>query len=291
MKNPRALVMIGVSVVAALAAVWIAARWVSQETAIRTARIVVATTEVEIGSKLAAPMVRLAEWPVGSVPAGALTAESKVIDRVVLVALQKGEPVLESRLAPEGAKAGLSALVAKGKRAVSVKVNEVVGVAGFLSPGSYVDVMVNTQEEHAKGNEKDTSLSKIVLQRVLVLAVAQETSADTGKPRIVSAVTLELTPEEAENLDLARSVGTLSLALRNQVDQEAVRTAGANKSKLLNVPVKAAPAPVAYVAPPQQPPKRAIRKPAPAPQPVVAQPEPRACTIVLTGTSASRECF
>ena len=128
--------------------------------------------------------------------------------------------MLESRLAPEGAKAGLSAIVAKGKRAITVKVNEVVGVAGFALPGNYVDVMVNTQEEGAKATDKDTSLSKIVLERILVLAVAQETTTDPNKPKVVSAVTLEVTPEQAEKLDLARSVGTLSLVLRNQVDPE-----------------------------------------------------------------------
>ena len=288
MKNTRALVMIGISIIAALAAVFIAARWVSQETAIRTGKVVVANADIDIGSKLTAPMVRLADWPIGSVPAGAASDASKVVDRVILVNLQKGEPVLESKLAPEGAKAGLSAIVGKGKRAISVKVNEVVGVAGFALPGNYVDVMVNTQEEGVKGSNQDTSLSKIVLERILVLAVAQETTTDANKPKVVSAVTLELTPEEAEKLDLARSVGTLSLVLRNQVDLDSVKTVGTTKAKLLGRAPGPAPAPQASASAALPATKPAVVKRASGPQIAMA---PRNCVTVLTGMEASRECF
>jgi pilus assembly protein CpaB len=206
--------------------------------------------------------------------------------------LQQGEPILESKLASEGAKAGLSALVAKGKRAVTVKVNEVVGVAGFALPGNYVDVMVNMEGEGARRADRDASLSKIVLQRILVLAVAQETSTDVNKPKVVSAVTLELTPEEAEKLDLARSVGNLSLVLRNQIDQEAVQTAGATKAKLLgaaNEPA-AAKAPAAGPIAPQAGTARRVVKRAAAP-PQVASASGNRCVTVLTGMEASRECF
>ena len=109
--------------------------------------------------------------------------------------------------------------------------NEVVGVAGFALPGTFVDIMVNTQEEGAK-RDSDHSVSKIVLERILVLAVAQEADRDDTKPKVVNAVTLEVTPEQAEMLDLARSVGTLSLVLRNQGDPDAASTAGATKAKL-----------------------------------------------------------
>ena len=204
---------------------------------------------------------------------------------MILVALKKGEPVLESRLAPEGAKAGLSAIVAKGKRAITVKVNEVVGVAGFALPGNYVDIMVNTQEEGTKTSDKDNSLSKIVLERILVLAVAQETTTDPNKPKVVNAVTFEVTPEEAEKIDLARSVGTLSLVLRNQGDPDAVKTAGATKTKLLGAVAAPAPA-VRRTA--SAPAAKPVRKPAPAP--VVAA-LPRNCVDVITGMKTTRECF
>lgn len=286
MKSVRALVMIGISIVVALAAVWLAARWVSREVAMSTTKVVVAAQDIPIGSALTAQTIRATDWPAASVPAGSVSDPAKVTDRVVIVGLQKDEPILLAKLAPEGAKAGLSAIVGKGKRAVTVKVNEVVGVAGFALPGNYVDVMVNTQEEGTRGADKDNSLSKIVLERVLVLAVAQETSTDVNRPKVVSAVTLELTPEEAEKLDLARSVGTLSLVLRNQIDQEPVRTAGATKAKLLALSAEP-PRAKEVAATPAQPVKAAKRAPAPAPKPAAE----RRCVVVFTGMQSSRECF
>jgi pilus assembly protein CpaB len=114
---------------------------------------------------------------------------------------------------------------------MTVRVNDVIGVAGFALPGNYVDIVVNTQLD---GNGRgDRQISKIVLEHILVLAVAQEASRDETKPRVVNAVTLELTPDQAEKLDLARSVGTLSLVLRNQVDKEGVETKGIMKPQLL----------------------------------------------------------
>jgi pilus assembly protein CpaB len=114
---------------------------------------------------------------------------------------------------------------------MTVRVNDVVGVAGFALPGNYVDVMVNAQQEKER-NEEARLISKTVLERVLVLAVAQEAGRDDTKPKVVSAVTLELSPDDAEKLDLARSVGTLSLVLRNQVDQKTVATGGVTKTEL-----------------------------------------------------------
>jgi pilus assembly protein CpaB len=160
---------------------------------------------------------------------------------VVKTSILRGEPVLEAKLAPVGTKGGLSAVIADGKRAITVKVNEVIGVAGFALPGNYVDVMVSTQED-GQGNDSK-QISKIVLEHMLVLAVAQEASRDDTKPKVVNAVTLEVTPEEAEKLDLARSVGTLSLVLRNQVDKDPVQTAGMRKAELLQLAVTQKPSP------------------------------------------------
>jgi pilus assembly protein CpaB len=126
-------------------------------------------------------------------------------------------------------------VIAQGKRAMTVRVNDVVGVAGFALPGNYVDVMVNAQQEKSKG-EDNQQISKTVLSHVLVLAVAQEAGRDDTKPRVVSAVTLELSLEDSEKLDLARSVGTLSLVLRNQVDKQNVVTQGITKHQLLGEP-------------------------------------------------------
>jgi pilus assembly protein CpaB len=146
----------------------------------------------------------------------------------------RGEPILESKLAPLGATGGLSAVIAKGNRAMTVRVNDVVGVAGFALPGNYVDIVVNTEDESVKADNVNKSISKIVLEHMLVLAVAQEQGRDDTKPKVVNAVTLEVTPEQAEKLDLARSVGSLSLVLRNQIDTSLVVTNGSTKKNLLN---------------------------------------------------------
>jgi len=121
----------------------------------------------------------------------------------------------------------------------------VVGVAGFALPGNYVDIVVNTVDETAKAANGNNSISKIVLEHILVLAVAQEQNRDETKPKVVNAVTLEVTPEQAEKLDLARSVGSLSLVLRNQIDSSLAATGGSTKKDLLNGDTQPAALPVA----------------------------------------------
>ncbi|MDD2933213.1 MAG: Flp pilus assembly protein CpaB [Methylotenera sp.] len=234
MKNPRAFVMIVISVGIGLGAVVLASNWVSKQTKVASDKVVVAASDIDLGTPLTPQMLKVADWPKGSVPAGA-TDDVKTLDtRVVKVSLLRGEPVLESKLAPVGATGGLSAVIAQGNRAITVRVNDVVGVAGFALPGNYVDIVVNTEDESIKAENVNKSISKIVLEHILVLAVAQEQVRDDTKPKVVNAVTLEVTPEQAEKLDLARSVGTLSLVLRNQVDNGVVTTAGSTKKNLLN---------------------------------------------------------
>lgn len=227
MKNPRALVMIGFSVVVGLVAVVMAGRWLSQQGSVATTQVVVASSDINLGTALDPGMLQMVTWPSGSIPKGSFNDRKGLDTRVLQTSVMRGEPILESKLAPLGTKGGLSAVIAAGKRALTVKVNEVVGVAGFARPGNYVDVMVNTEDDNKR------PLSKIVLERILVLAVAQEVSRDETKPKVVNAVTLEVTPEQAEKLDLARSVGTLSLALRNQVDENLAATPGIRKNELL----------------------------------------------------------
>ena len=233
MKNPRALVMIVVSVAIGLGAVVLASRWMSEQASVATTKIVVAANDIDLGTPLTPEMLKLLDWPNGSVPQGAIKDIKTLDSRVVKVSLQRGEPILDSKLAPLGTKGGLSAVIAEGKRAMTVRVNDVIGVAGFALPGNYVDIMVNTEDENVKAEGKNKNISKIVLEHMLVLAVAQEASRDETKPKVVNAVTLEVTPEEAEKLDLARSVGSLSLVLRNQMDTSEVTTEGANKANML----------------------------------------------------------
>ena len=234
MKNPRAILMIVISVGVGLGAVVLASRWLSQQANVASSKVVVAAIDIDLGTPLTPQMLKIADWPKGSLPAGATEDIKKLDTRVVKTSLLRGEPVLESKLAPLGATGGLSAVINPGNRAMTVRVNDVVGVAGFALPGNYVDIVVNTEDETAKAENVNKSISKIVLEHILVLAVAQEQSRDETKPKVVNAVTLEVTPEQAEKLDLARSVGTLSLVLRNQIDTSLVSTNGSTKKNLLN---------------------------------------------------------
>ena len=231
MKNPKAIAMLVLSVVIGLVATVVASGWVAQQGHASSNKVVVAAVDIELGSRLNPQLLKTVDWPSGSVPAGALSDPQVLQDRVVKTSVLRGEPVLEAKLAPMGSSGGLSAVIPEGKRAITVRVNDVIGVAGFALPGNYVDIVVNTQVDgESKG---DKQISKIVLEHMLVLAVAQEASRDETKPKVVNAVTLEVTPQQAEKLDLARSVGTLSLVLRNQVDKHGADTIGIMKRQLL----------------------------------------------------------
>jgi pilus assembly protein CpaB len=249
MKGTKAGVMLLLSLLSGVVAVGLAARWLSQQAEPVMQQVVVVTRDVAMGEALTLEMLESVPWNSSVLPRGAFRALDGLEGRVVLSALAQGEPVLASRLAPVGAKAGLSAVIPGGRRAITVKVNEVVGVAGFALPGNHVDVMVNMQDAQRE------PVSKIVLERILVLAVAQEASRDESRPKVVNAVTLEVSPEQAERLDLARSVGTLSLVLRNQVDQAATATTGIRRADLLGdkalVVAPRAAAPQRVTAPPR----------------------------------------
>ncbi|ALK95229.1 pilus assembly protein CpaB [Massilia sp. WF1] len=284
MKNKRALIVMTIAILFGLAAVVFASRWLLNQPGGASGRIAVANADISLGQRLTPEMFRLAEWPAESVPKAAFTDLQKLSGRVLKSNLLMGEPISETKLAPAGTLGGLSALITEGKRAITVRVNDVIGVAGFALPGNYVDIIVSTQKEASPGSDsREQNISKIVLERILVLAVAQEVNRDETKPKVVNAVTLEVTPEQAEKLDLARSVGTLSLALRNQIDPQSASTLGATKLTLLPE-VK-----------PSAPPKPAP-KPAPAARPVpvvvkVAAPVRRDCVSVLNGLRVTQECF
>jgi pilus assembly protein CpaB len=234
MRNTRALTMIGVALLLALGAVVVAAQWIAGQSAGNSNKVAVALLDISMGARITPELVNMVDWPAGAIPAGAMSDVKSLEGRITRGNIQRGEPITESKLAAAGTQGGLSSVVAEGKRAMTVRVNDVVGVAGFALPGNYVDILVNTNSD-ARGDStlREQPISKIVLERILVLAVAQEANRDDTKPKVVNAVTLELTPEQVEKLDLARSVGTLSLVLRNQIDPKAANTAGATKSSLL----------------------------------------------------------
>lgn len=284
MKNQRALIMMAVAVLFGITAVVLAWHWMLGASGATPTRIVVATADVDRGQRLAGDMLRLADIPAKDVPKDAFTDLNKVRDRILKENLAKGQIVSEALLAPPGTVGGLSALIPEGKRAITVRVNDVIGVAGFALPKNYVDVIVHTERDPSAGNAAQGSvhISKIVLERIKVLAVAQEMNGDETKPKVVNAVTLEVTPEQAETLDLARGVGTLSLALRNQIDTTLPDTNGATKRTLLDEKEPLVPPVVAARVVPV---KRVAAVKAPT---VLAR---RDCVSVLNGLKMSQECF
>ena len=229
MRRIRPLVMVLASLGIGLLAMASAAQWLRQRSLQQTEPVLVVVRDLEAGTRLESDMLEVARWPRGATLSPPLRHVDQALGRVVTARLLRGEPLLPARLAPEGEKGGLSAVLQAGQRAVTVKVNEIVGVAGFALPGNHVDVMVHTTDS------QNQPVSRIVLERIQVLAVAQDVAPQENKPRVVNAVTLLVTPEQAERMDLARSVGTLSLVLRNQLDTAAVSTQGARKQDMLSV--------------------------------------------------------
>jgi len=282
MGNSRGLIMLIVALVAAFAAVVLANKWLTAR-AEKVAQVVVAAVDINMGEKLSVEKFKTIDWPAGNVPSNTFSEIKKLDGRVSKVSIQAGEPMLESKLAPEGAAGGLSAVIAEGKRAITVRVNDVVGVAGFARPGNFVDVILNTENEVGNGdNRKVNHISKTVLEHIMVLAVAQEASRDETAPKVVNAVTLEVTPEQAEVIDLARNVGDLSLVLRNQADTASSATLGITKDTLLSIQEEA---PKVVVSQPRVIVKNVVVAPK-----VVSQPK-KQCTKVMTGLTESIECF
>ncbi len=288
MKNMRAVAVLAISVVLGLSVTAIAVNWVAQKGSVSSNKIVVAMTNIELGGKLTPQMLTTVDWPKSSMPDGAFGELKELEGRVVKTSILRGEAILAAKLAPVGTQGGLSAVITDGKRAMTVRVNDVVGVAGFALPGNYVDVMVNAeQDKGAKGNEEKQQISKTVLEHVLVLAVAQEAGRDETTPKVVNAVTLELTLEDAERLDLARNIGTLSLVLRNQVDKLPVATSGVTKRQLFGDAVESPLRPVSAKT------VQIVHRTTAMPKPSAAPRAPRSenCVEVIHNNARALHCF
>lgn len=224
----QTVIYLGLSLLLGILAVIFASRWMNSQVASATTTVVVAASSINPGERVGPANLKTVSWPISAAVAGAVSRVDALDGRVAITSIQPGEPILENRLAPQGSRAGLNALITPGHRAMTVKVNEVVGVAGFALPGNYVDILVTVED----GNRQ--RVSKIVLEKILVLAVAQEHAVkDETKPKVVSAVTLEVSPSQAEQLDLARSIGNLSMVLRNQSDLSPANSKGALVADIL----------------------------------------------------------
>jgi pilus assembly protein CpaB len=299
MRNKRLLFVLASAVAFGLVAAVSVSRYLSDAQAnTRTMnKVVVAKVEIPLGTKIEAEQLSTVEFPSNAMPDGTFESADKIVGRVSVVNVAAREPVTDFKLAPEGSAGGLSAVIPEGYRAMTVKVDDVIGVAGFLQPGTMVDVLTVIEPT---SNSSGNPVSKIVLQNVKVLASGQnlDKPKDQREPETVKAVTLQVTPEQAEKLALASSEGKLRLMLRNQVDQGDEQTKGVDKKSLLTGE-HAAPAPEPGSLKSEQPAqaapvRRAPRMQAPArvsqAAPVAAPappPPPRPQVEMIQGTKKS----
>lgn len=237
MQNRRGLIFLGLAVVMGLIAAWITKEFApgsaqANIAAIKTASVVVVRSDVPIASSLTSAQLKLVDWPSEHVPAGTLRSIEDAKGRIARRPLAMGEPVLEAALYPTGAAGGLGAVIADKHRAVSVKVDNVIGVAGFVVPGSRVDVMATIRRVDMK---RALPFSKVILQDVRVLAVDQKLEeVKSGEPELVNVVTLEVTPVQAGHLIYAAHEGRLQLALRSPGDHAEIATRSIGVSDVLD---------------------------------------------------------
>lgn len=278
MRNKRFfIVLVGALMFGVLAAVSVSKYLSSAQAYTKNLnKVAVAKVAIPLGSKIIAEQIMVVQFPKESTPDGAFDSPEKLAGRVAVMNIAPREPITESRLAPEGTAAGLSAVIPEGYRAMTVKVNEAAGISGFIMPGTLVDVVVVI--DPSEGSSTKDPISKIVLQNIKVLANGQniDKPENEREANTVKAVTLQVTPEQAEKLALAASEGKLQLVMRNQIDQGDEPTPGVNKRNLLSGET-AAPAPEPGALKSEQPKTEAkpvrrasVAKPAataPAPQP------------------------
>jgi len=199
---------------------------------LQTVGVAVAVVDIPLGSTINANQIGVSLWPRNLQPKDAFTTAVPVVGRIAMRDILRGEPVVESRLVPKDKSSGLLSLkVPAGMRAFTVKVNEVVGVGGFIVPDSRVDVVVTTAVSPQRQQEQ---VAKTFLQNILVLAAGQVVEQKDNKPVTVNTVTLAVTPDESEKLALASNDGKIQLVMRNFSDAQKVETPGSDKGGLLS---------------------------------------------------------
>jgi pilus assembly protein CpaB len=227
----------------------------AREVRLPTTPVVVAAANLPLGAELRRDDLRAIAWPSDAVPEGSFTDPQELVGRGLIQSVTQNETVLPGKLAPVGAGAGLPPVIPDGMRALSVRVNDVIGVAGYVLPGTRVDVLATVSPTNTPGD----MTSKVVLTNVLVLAAGTriEQDVENNKPISVSVVTLQVNPMEAERLTLASTEGKIQLALRNPLDETAPATPGIRPAVLLG-----------YTPPARPVARRAVvATPVPAPPP------------------------
>lgn len=269
MRNKRLVFVLCGAVVFGLVAAVSVSRYLSSAQAYTKdlGGIMVAKVDIPVGTKIVEEQLTSVQFPKTATPDGAFDTAEKLVGRVSVVNIAAREPITDFKLAPAGSVGGLSAVIPEGYRAMTVKVDDVVGVSGFIMPGALVDVVVVIRP--AEQNMQDNPISKVVLQNIKVLANGQniDRPKEEREAESVKAVTLQVTPEQAEKLALASSEGKLQLVMRNSSDQGDEVTQGVDKRKLLGGEM-AAPQPAPGSLKSEQP-ARPVAAAAPARRPVV----------------------
>lgn len=206
-----------------------------------TARVVVAAHDMPVGSVVTSTDIKVVEWPASALPLGYAGDPSEVLGHGLITPVSANEPLLQSKLASKAAGGGLPIVIPEGMRAVSVKVDEVVGVAGFVLPGTRVDVLATL----SRGGREDAA-TRVILQNVQALAAGQTIQRDAeGTPQTVTVITLLVDPEQAEKLTLAATEGRIQLALRNTLDMGETETKGIQAAHLVQSSPAVVPRPTA----------------------------------------------
>ena len=291
MRNKRFfIVLVGALIFGVLAAVSVSKYLSSAQAYSKNLnKVAVAKVAIPIGSKIIPEQIMVVQFPKESTPDGAFEAPEKLAGRVAVMNIAAREPITESRLAPEGTAAGLSAIIPEGYRAMTVKVDDAAGISGFIQPGTLVDVVVVIDPREGSGMQDP--ISKIVLQNIKVLANGQniDKPKDEREANSVKAVTLQVTPEQAEKLALSSSEGKLQLVMRSQIDQGDEQTPGVNKRQLLTgEKATVAPEPGSLKSEQPKTPSTSVRRVSVAPKPAAVsapapQPTPRASVEMIEG--------
>ncbi|MBC8028939.1 MAG: Flp pilus assembly protein CpaB [Pyrinomonadaceae bacterium] len=282
MRNKRFFIVLAGALLFGLLAAVSVSRYLSSAQAYtkNLNSVAVAKVAIPLGTKIIPEQLMVVQFPKESIPDGAFDTLENLTGRVAVVNIAPREPVTEARLAPIGTAGGLSAVIPEGYRAMTVKVDDVVGISGFIMPGTLVDVVVVIDPAEKVGMQDP--ISKIVLQNIKVLAngVNIDQPEDQREANSVKAVTLLVTPEQAEKLALASSEGKLQLVMRNSIDQGDEQTKGINKRGLLGGD-RAVPAPEPGSLKSEQPEK-------PAPRRVRVQSEAKPMPVVALVPQAPR---
>jgi len=300
----RAVGFLAAALLAGIAAVLLVkvyldqARRRSAAAPVETVPVVVAVTDIAVGQRVTPDQVTVVRWPADHAPAASYRQATDVVGHTARQALVPGEALLPDRLAGQGQGHGLAAILDAGARAMAVKVDQVIGIAGFVQPGDHVDVITTlTPDDETKAvlHSQAARMSKIILQDIRVLAVGEHLSTEGRKPVKVQVVTLEVQPEESERLALASQHGTIQLTMRSRADRDAVATEGVTPLLLL-AGERPPDTSVAAAEPAQRPEVRRTRRTLRERREAVRAPEPRAETKppapvveILRGTSKIEE--